>query len=533
MIDLIYGMHEKCPLDVMPDGWILYIAEVGDSNDPHQGIDLSGEPRARMIRIQWRFGSDGGCYPPPGRRDGFIQRVESLVANTPDCHIFIAGNEPNLSTEGLFEPEYTADMYKSIRVAVQEQPGHEKDIVLLPPIGPWNTEIGYGWIEYFARLIDLCPEIDGFALHTYSRLDDPASITSEDKMDPPYDHLYNGFRTYRDWLNAIPARYADRPVYITETDQNDAWLDENNGWVQAAYAEINNHNQWVVNTKWPTIRALILYRWPKHDKYFIEGKQGVIDDIRAAISHGYTVPEKGEPPVSENLLINGGLEHPHEEQLDENGHPMGTIKVAHSWRAWWYDVAPEYKLVEPQFPNRVKEGATAQQFFKNFDKPNGGLLQIVEDIEPGARYKLTGWVQVWTSGEDDPDYSTGRAWNDIGVNVYGETQPDDSDNIWSQAIRAYDEYQQIELEFVAASDRVTVFCRSVFEWPMRNQNAYWDALELIKVDDNTDPPDKPPPGGGEGNLKELYKANGAAAGILSVAYDQISQMWDDLAESLP
>ena len=106
----IHGMHERCPLDIMPDGTVLYIAEVGDSTVPHSGIDLSDEPRIAMIRIQWLFGADGGCYPPPSLQAGFIQRVESLVRNTPDCHVFVGGNEPNIKTEGLFSSDYTAQM---------------------------------------------------------------------------------------------------------------------------------------------------------------------------------------------------------------------------------------------------------------------------------------------------------------------------------------------------------------------------------------------------------------------------------------
>ena len=91
------------------------------------------------------------------------------------------------------------------------------------------------------------------------------------------------------------------PVYLTETDQDDAWRNENNGWVQRAYGEIDWWNRQPGNQ---VIRAVILYRWPNVDKWGIDGKAGVIEDFRKAISFKYSwenalQTRPGTPPVVE------------------------------------------------------------------------------------------------------------------------------------------------------------------------------------------------------------------------------------------
>ena len=74
------------------------------------------------------------------------------------------------------------------------------------------------------------------------------------------------------------------PVYLTETDQDDGWRNENNGWVQRAYGEIDWWNKQPGNQ---VIRAVILYRWPNVDKWGIEGKAGVIEDFKQAMAFKY------------------------------------------------------------------------------------------------------------------------------------------------------------------------------------------------------------------------------------------------------
>jgi hypothetical protein len=51
-----------------------------------------------------------------------------------------------------------------------------------------------------------------------------------------------------------------------------------------AYAEINAWNNLPTKQK---IRALILYRWPKYDPWYIDGKLGVYADFQAAVKQRY------------------------------------------------------------------------------------------------------------------------------------------------------------------------------------------------------------------------------------------------------
>ena len=85
-------------------------------------------------------------------------------------------------------------------------------------------------------------------------------------------------------MKAVPRSMRHLPVYLTETDQDDAWRNENNGWVQRVYGEIDWWNHQAGNQ---VIRAVILYRWPNVDRWGIDGKAGVIDDFRQAMTHKY------------------------------------------------------------------------------------------------------------------------------------------------------------------------------------------------------------------------------------------------------
>ena len=160
-------------------------------------------------------------------------------------------------------------------------------------MGPWNVQTSYpenpsgDWITYFQHiLLGMEGKVDGAAVHTYGRDPDPAAIVSELRMDPPFDRRRKMFRTYRDFMEAVPSGLRHLPVYITETDQNVGWENSNRGWVREAYAEINRWNGDPMHQK---IRALILYRWERYagDIWHIRGKSGVIDDLRGALQQDY------------------------------------------------------------------------------------------------------------------------------------------------------------------------------------------------------------------------------------------------------
>ncbi|MCB0111540.1 MAG: SH3 domain-containing protein, partial [Caldilineaceae bacterium] len=219
----------------------------------------------------------------------------------------LTANAQTGSEREVITPERYAQAYRLARTAIHALPGHEHDQVLIAPPAPWNNQTTYlgnpngDWVQYFSDILDeLGPgNVDGITLHTYTHSGDPKAIRSESRLDPPFENRYFEFRTYRDFMNAIPAAMRALPVYITETNQDVPWVDNVSGWVQLAYAEINEWNSQPGNQK---IHALVLYRWPTIDKWGIEGKQGVIDDFRLALQADYRwtdpLPSTETPPVA-------------------------------------------------------------------------------------------------------------------------------------------------------------------------------------------------------------------------------------------
>ncbi len=192
----------------------------------------------------------------------------------------------------VITPALYAQCYRLCRTAIHSVAGHEDDQVLIGAVAPWNNQTAYAgnptgdWIQYFADLLGLLGAggCDGITLHTYTHGADPNLITSEARMNPPFTNRHFEFRAYQDFMAAIPVPMRNLPVYITETNEDVVWLDQNIAWVQRAYGEINWWNQQPGNQK---IRALVLYRYPPIDRWVIQGKDGVLEDFRMAMQNQY------------------------------------------------------------------------------------------------------------------------------------------------------------------------------------------------------------------------------------------------------
>jgi len=209
----------------------------------------------------------------------------------------------------VITPALYAQCYRLCRDAIHGVAGHADDQVLIGAVAPWNNQTSYSgntrgdWVQYFQDILNaLGPTgLDGITLHTYTHQADPNLITSDQKMNPPFSDRHFEFRAYRDFMQAIPATLRTLPVYITETDQDVPWLDQNTAWVQRAYGEIDwwnrqpNHQQ---------ICALALYRWPVIDRWFIEGKGGVMEDFKTTLQQDYRwrTPTPPVPFVLNNVV---------------------------------------------------------------------------------------------------------------------------------------------------------------------------------------------------------------------------------------
>ena len=305
----IYGLHESggehLMLEAGRPGWVVELASVGldgGGNSPADFTRLSGQGLGVIVRLHNGY-EPNGCIPPPAFYDDFAESCARFVARSAGCHIWIIGNEPNHAAErphGLpILPAQYADCYRRCRAAIRRLPGHEQDLVLVAGPAPWNAETRYpgnpsgDWARYFADTLAALPtaECDGFAIHTYTRRLDPSRI----RIDVPYNadgyrHLRDEFGSYKDFLEAVPSRLRDLPVFITETDPTEpttGWEDGRNvGWVRTAYEEIAN---WNANPAHQPIQALVLYRWPPagviHDQpqWSIADRPGIIEDFKQAL----------------------------------------------------------------------------------------------------------------------------------------------------------------------------------------------------------------------------------------------------------
>ncbi|MBC7235281.1 MAG: LysM peptidoglycan-binding domain-containing protein [Chloroflexi bacterium] len=306
----LFGLHDRGGEHLMGwagrKGWVVITEELGADADDWSSCsyaDLAAAGYGVIVRLNHGYG-EKGTLPHSERYADFARRCGNFVERSQGCHIWIIANEPNLAVERPggpvhgqpITPTLYAQAFRLCREEILRRPGHAYDQVLTAAIGPWNVQTAYpgnpsgDWIIYFQDMLRaLNGELDGIALHTYARSPDPAEIVSELRMDPPFEHRRKMFRTYIDFMEAIPEKLRHLPVYITETDQNVPWLNQNNGWVQQAYAEID---RWNADVAHQAIRALVLYRWERHDMWAIRDKEGVIADFRAALAHEYRWHER-------------------------------------------------------------------------------------------------------------------------------------------------------------------------------------------------------------------------------------------------
>ena len=303
----IFGLHDQGGEHYMGwagrKGWVLCTEELGaDSNDwgTKSYDDLAEKGYGVLVRLNHGY-REQGTLPRSDRYEDFAKRCGNFVEKSEGCHIWIIGNETNLAAERpggpengeVITPEKYVAAFRACRGEILKRPGHGKDQVVVAAVGPWNSQTCYpgnpngDWIVYFEDILEgLQGHLDGIAIHTYGRDADPANILSEQRMDPPFEHRRKMFRTYVDFVEAIPRSLRHLPVYLTESNQNAAWANVNNGWIQAAYAEIN---RWNSDPTHQIVRCMILYRWEKHrgDIWDIRGKSEVINDFRAALHHEY------------------------------------------------------------------------------------------------------------------------------------------------------------------------------------------------------------------------------------------------------
>jgi murein DD-endopeptidase MepM/ murein hydrolase activator NlpD len=287
---LLYSVHDRDGHAIVPAGGYCVDAVLVTDEPPNYGAIRSD--------INWIVRLNHGWYPNgtiPLRPDypAFAKRCAAFAARCPAVNVFIVANEPNHRQEwpggDTIEPEDYADCFNLCYQAITyERPDAE---VLTAAVAPWDNTSGIDWLSYYKQMLAAIVDCDGLAVHGYTHGADPNLIWSMEKQHGWYWHFPVIYQT----IQAIPPKFATRPVHVTETDQgDDAWLDGNTGWVQNAYQSVNEHNMTPGTQK---VCSLALYRW-RGDKYELHNKDGVQDDFSDAVRHGYIspLPELPEPP---------------------------------------------------------------------------------------------------------------------------------------------------------------------------------------------------------------------------------------------
>ena len=458
----IFGMHDRGGDHLMlaknKPGWVLVTEETGaDPNNygSNSYTDLTNKGLMVIVRINYGYGS-AGTIPYASQYDNFAKRCGNYVQGSSGCHIWIIGNEMNLAYERpgnnngqggeVITPQRYAACYTKCRTEIRRRSGHENDQVVVGAVGPYNIQTTYpgnptgDFQKYLADILALIDQVDGITLHAYTHGQDPSLVFSDAKMtDPRVKHLHNEFRVYRDFMAAIPDRFRDRPVYLTETDQYIDWKDVNSGWVRNAYLEINRWNQDVDNQP---IQALILYRWlignpndPKEIGWAIQNKPGVQDDFRNAMNGNYRVVLPHEIPVYRVAWLQAAVPG----RIDPGTEAKFPVTVRNDGRGAWANsgtraVQLGYRWIDAggtaaawtrtSLPKAVPAGSTVtlpQVTVRPPDKPGfytlemdlvegttkwfasrGSLTKRTKGIQIGPRYRAT-WLRItaplaWTVG---------------------------------------------------------------------------------------------------------------------------------------
>ena len=299
----IYGVHDfnaqwaDAIASTGKSGWCVYTHAVGCDPDDRSGHDYRESTQRNITpiaRLNCGYGT-AGTIPLPKDYEAFAQRCANFVAAAIDCNHWIIGNEismkwdfPNNEPIGLLD---YVRCYRMVRAAIKAVQPHA--VVMPQAPAPWNVEMSYtgnpdgNWIKQLTDMLMLIPaaEVDAIALHTYSRGYAPGDITRDIRMGDPWQKYQSGFRTYRDFMEAVPLPYKHLPVHITECNGNSPWNNYQRGWVQAVYAEIANWNRDPNNQQ---IHSVVLFRWAVHDDQWHMGKaDGVLDDLRDVCAHDY------------------------------------------------------------------------------------------------------------------------------------------------------------------------------------------------------------------------------------------------------
>ena len=308
----IFGIHdpggEQRMVNAGKRGWVLTTVQVNGADHTGDFAGLTNVGLGVLVRLNHGYGS-AGTLPVSTQYAAFAQQCAAFVAGSTGAHIWIIGNETNFPLERpgnnngvggeVITPALYAQCFALVRAAIKNVAGHADDWVVPAPPAPWNAQTTYAenpsgdWVQYWIDLLNACVQRnappDALALHTYTHGWTANLIADEATMDPPFQNRRYNFRAYRDFLGAVPTTLRGLPVLITEA-QPISWQNQNTGWVQAAYQELNNWNAVAANQP---IQALCLLRWQAIPGdpagWCFSNKPEALADFDAALQNDYRV----------------------------------------------------------------------------------------------------------------------------------------------------------------------------------------------------------------------------------------------------
>jgi len=495
----IVGLHEGSILDQHNRGEALMEARAG----PYVFTELIGNRTLDysryterghpvLVRINWSYGT--GTLPVPALYDYFAEAVAETARHIVGAITGIVfANEPNHPAESptagqaISALQYAA----AFRLAYAALEAARPDLDLfVAGIAPYAAVAEPAdWVEYLAAVLANCGPYDGVALHTYTHGHDPALVSSERTMDPPFGARRYEFRAYQDFMAVIPA---GMPVYITEANpganpDSPRWEDVNNGWCQAAAGEIDGWNRAHLDHQ---VRGLAFFRYPEIDSWRMASKPALLADVQAAIERGYEWIEEG-PEMTYSIAYQTSFE---EGFYDYQG--QGEVTCPNGWVPGWKEESASMKRPEWDSKRKadghpeIRTGSFAANFFSTYSQMKACLYRLF-NLTPGARFRASVWCMAKSTGacvrgmQMVADPNGGNDWEKAGL---------PASEWWSSPDNpSYDgDWHQLTVEgTIGAGGQLIVFLRGNTDDAIAHHGVHWDDF-VLEVEAGVTPPEPGP-----------------------------------------
>jgi len=199
-----------------------------------------------ICRLNWGYADGSGTLPRPEDKDAFVNAVVETMLGAKGIAYFHVGNEPNnrqewpgfgKGNEFALTPQYVVEIYNRIweRVVGRARMGP-------PPLDPYfGPRSNNG--EWWHYILEHIAGADALFLHAKTQTNDPAEVWSRTRFsDEPLTWQYLHLRTVETALAAVPERFRNLPVFVTELNPQHqreiggapGWRPDSAGWVREA-----------------------------------------------------------------------------------------------------------------------------------------------------------------------------------------------------------------------------------------------------------------------------------------------------------